>query len=507
MTDKNKEITKQQMWLKKHEEELVRAELNLCKLLSIWDTSKTKRKSKIIEQKIILPNGDVETKRITIGRIEKNEAGIFTIKKHFKTLLALIRLYEKAGKPDGKVNFGVHQLAEELNLKWGSTTYKYLKEALEGLRAIPIKLENAFYNKKTGETEEFIDYFTWLEELRLYGKLKDRQPNFSISSFTFNKYIRQNILDNYTKPLFFKTIIDFKSDISILLYNHLDLIMADKSYYERNLKNLIEIDFKLDGVYEYSAHRKILFKKPLKELKGVKLSTGILADIKLEKTKDGKDYKIVCRKKAPVLTEKQIEVPQNSTEPLQTASNLVKYFHSYTDPNTENYTPSSKEIKQAETLIAEHGEEKTKHIIEFAVKKAKETNFDMQWFGAVLNYTSKAIGKMEQNAGHIREEENRQLECDYEFFRMDESEKYKTSLQQDELKKISLQHEKIFLEKHRFYQTFSEEKKQNSKIYKDTLTSFFNDWLITEGIVKPLTFEAWKAQSTDSREKTETTTA
>ena len=47
----------------------------------------------------------------------------------------------------------------------------------------------------------------------------------------------------------------------------------------------------------YPADRKTVVENIVGELKGKPLSTGILTHCAIEKTKDGKDYKLVCRKK------------------------------------------------------------------------------------------------------------------------------------------------------------------------------------------------------------------
>jgi hypothetical protein len=42
-------------------------------------------------------------------------------------------------------------------------------------------------------------------------------------------------------------------------------------------------------------------------------------------------------------------------------------------------------------LITRYGIEKTRYLIEFAADKARETNFKIQHFGAVLSYASRAL--------------------------------------------------------------------------------------------------------------------
>lgn len=492
----NKVLINQKAWLKEHEKDFIRAELNLCKLLFIWETSKSKKKSKVVEQKEILSDGSIKIKRITIEGVGE-KGTLLTVKKHFKTLLALIKLYEDAGRPE-KVTFGVHQLAEVLGLSWGRTTYRYLKEALEGLRKVPLTFENVFYNKQTGETEEFIKIFNWLEDLEIYGKLKNKQPNFTISTYTFNKYIRQNILNNYTKPLFFNTITNFKTEVAILLYNHIDLVMADKNCYERNLKNLIEIDFKLDGNYPSPGHRKILFNKPIKELEGVKLTTGILTGIHLEKTKDGKDYKIVCRKSLPSLslaeTGKESEKLAAPTETQ--AQDLVSYFHTQIDPQSQ-YAATGKELHQAQDLLNQYGMEKSKEIINYSVKQAKETNFKMQFFGAVLNYIPQAIDYIKKDEERQKqhqaqrqiEKRNEEQERRYKEYLHQEIEKHTGSISQEQY-----QAELEEVKQHLFKKFPWTKKHWDGPVVQSTVEAIYKDWLVEQGKVNILKFEQWKDQ-------------
>ncbi len=490
---KDKISIREEAWLKKHEKDFIRAELNLCKLLFIWETSKSKKKSKVVEQKEVLSDGSVKIKRITIESVGE-KGTLLTVKKHFKTLLALIKLYEDAGRPE-KVTFGVHQLAEILDLSWGRSTYRYLKEALEGLRKVPLTFENIFYNKQTGKTEEFIKIFNWLEDLEIYGRLKNKQPNFSISAYTFNKYIRQNILNNYTKPLFLNTITGFKTEIAILLYNHIDLVMADKNCYERNLKNLIEVDFKLDGNYPSPGHRKILFSKPIKELEGVKLTTGILTGIRLEKTKDGKDYKIVCRKSLPSLADVGKESEELAAPTETQALDLVSYFHTQINPQSQ-HKATGKELRQAQDLLDQYGGEISRQIINYSVKQAQETNFKMQFFGAALNYIPQAID-------HIKKEEERQKRDQAEKRVQEKNEeqgrRYKEYLRQETERYINSIPEEQ-------YKAELEEVKQNllkqrpwikathwdGLVMQSTLEADYKNWLVGHGKIKVLKFEQWK---------------
>jgi hypothetical protein len=96
--------------------------------------------------------------------------------------------------------------------------------------------------------------------------------------------------------------------------------------------------------------------------------------------------------------EKREEIQARAPEPKATASEpaqLVKYFYKRFH-NIENPTPSSKALTQASKLVAEYGFEKALFIIDFAHQAARETNYKLELFGGVLEFTPRAIGVYEQ---------------------------------------------------------------------------------------------------------------
>ncbi len=79
---------------------------------------------------------------------------------------------------------------------------------------------------------------------------------------------------------------------------------------------------------------------------------------------------------------------------------LVKHFHRLARGKSD-YQPGegSRELVQAAALLAKHGVEKARHIVEFAIREAKKTNFQMRMFGAVLQYADDAIDAYEKRIG------------------------------------------------------------------------------------------------------------
>lgn len=278
------------------EKVVIRSELNIEKW-PIFTTSTYKGKSKEIVRTIKLANGDIEERKVIIGKINNVEVGVFRI-FDFKGFCALIKIWERQGRPANRsVYFSVHEIAEILNLTWGGKTYHEIKSMLMRLRKIPIDWVNSFYNRELKQRENLIESFNILSDLKIYEKgRRNGQIALALSSYTFDKRLVGNLLTNYSKPLLLDHILKFKKETSILLYRYLDLVMADKIHFERNSKELIaELDLSQEG-YPYPAQRKKLLEPVLKEILGAQLSTGIIRKAELVKNKGEVDWKAVFDK-------------------------------------------------------------------------------------------------------------------------------------------------------------------------------------------------------------------
>jgi len=54
-------------------------------------------------------------------------------------------------------------------------------------------------------------------------------------------------MQNRSKPLNLKQILALNKELSILIYRWLDLIMADKTYFERKSEGIINEELQLEG--------------------------------------------------------------------------------------------------------------------------------------------------------------------------------------------------------------------------------------------------------------------
>jgi len=271
---------------------VIRSELNLEKWAILFATSKFKGKSREVYRHLHEAKVGVIIGRQKDDQGNVIEVGVLRV-SDLKVFYGLIRLWELAGRPaDEPVRAGFRELARILGKQWGGEEYNQLRLALERLRRIPIDWVGSFYCKETDTLEEYVSQTNILSVLELYRRKRatSLQAGFA---FKFDDHLLNNLLHNYTKPLNLDVILKFRKELSVLLYCHIDLVLADKDRYERKTGELFE-DLAIAGVkYRYPSARKQNLEPALRELQGVRLSTGILRQAILERTQSGKDYKAV----------------------------------------------------------------------------------------------------------------------------------------------------------------------------------------------------------------------
>jgi hypothetical protein len=216
-----------------------------------------------------------------------------------KVYLALQRLWEEKGwNEEEKTVFSSNEIAEIVGWKWaGKRTMKETYDELLQARWTPIFWEHSFVNEN-GERVTIKDSFSLLDHLKIIEK-RERTSNqifLSLSSFRFNEEIRKNLKANRTKPTNL-VALELQGEIASVLYARLDIMLADKPQYERATAGLFK-DLYLEGNdYHKPSVRKRMIEKAIKELEAKPISTGIL-HLRLERTADGKDWKLVATKSA-----------------------------------------------------------------------------------------------------------------------------------------------------------------------------------------------------------------
>jgi hypothetical protein len=392
----------------------VRAELNL-EQWSIWLPSNSNREAKprVLRREIVTPAGDKVTAEVEITASRK---GTLTTEDQ-KTYYALIEHHQANRRPDNVAYFSLRGLAKSLAKKWGSRTIETLTDSLTRLRANTIVWQNSYHDSETGKTHETLDFFNIVTDLKIVTTKQNGHTTRAEGYFKLNDSIIANLDRNHTKPVLLDVVLGFKSEVAQILYTQIDRILSrDISTYEKRTKELFE-DLGLEGKkYAYPGGRKQLLEPAIAELESAPLSNGAtIASVKLEKTADGKDYKLVAKRgrarsknatTAPRSSESQenphskeerpsesrIEANNEGTEAGQKGSELIAYFQQvFFGADRPTTKPSKKHCDLADQIVASHGESVSRYIVDFAKAEAEKTNYRIATFGAIANYVDRAV--------------------------------------------------------------------------------------------------------------------
>jgi hypothetical protein len=502
--------------------EKIRPELNLEKW-AIWQPAHSKNKeTRTFTRRIKNGDGTETVQQVTVHYVDK--VGTLTTEDQ-KTYYALVKHWEDKGRSSEWTFFSLRQLAKLLRKKWGTNVIESLTQSLTRLRTIGIVWTNAYYDGKMETTKDELDPFTILSKVKIVRRKTHGHVTTAVGYFKFEDDILQNLMANYTKPLILDTVLSFNSEIAQVLYTYLDLILADKTFFERRTKELFT-ELGLAGTaYIKAGKRKQVLEPALKELCGVLLSTGRIASATLEKTKDEKDYKIVIRKgklvALPKINHYEDEKPEplpetavpleleQSFEPLvvkqivkddlqRQAEGLVAHFY-HAFHGGKNFQVTSKAAGQAVSLITQFGFERSKGIVDYAKREAPKTHFEIQTFGGVMQYTSRALDDYErqrlakERAAETRRHQEEQARREAEEDRSREEKKvrakaYLDSLPREEYETLFTNYAKE--QRHRFgYLNRIPEESANSQIER----------MLIREVVKQLESEPSSQQSPETQ--------
>jgi len=280
--------------------EKIRAELNIEKWPAIWNPTHSKIHSKLnavsrtLERESNGPDGTKTVSQVTINPIA--HLGDLTTDDQ-RTLYALIKHWEERGKPPHETPFSIRHVAKLLHKKgWGTNVIDAITGSLERLRGTMLVWTRSYRSKDQHIEDMERVYINILSKLKIVRRKVDGHVTTEAGYFQFDDHLLKNLLNNYTKPFLFEVFMSIRGEIALKLYSYLDLIMADKTRFERRTKDLFEDLGLLGTSYRNPSKRKQNLEKAFDELRGITLTTGVLKVAAIERTKDGKDYKAVFQK-------------------------------------------------------------------------------------------------------------------------------------------------------------------------------------------------------------------
>jgi hypothetical protein len=383
------------------EERTVKPELNLEQwpLFIPSQARGRKQQARTIERIIeTLPNGNTILESVTVGYSEHG------------TLTAKDQNWNEKGCPLSFCHISLYRLLQILRMNDSGANIETIIDSLRRLGGVAITFKSCFHNAETQEEYEDEEPIHILSELKIRTRKRTKEGKYQATKaegyFLFHSRILKNLIRNYTRPVLFDVVLSLKSDTAQLLYALVDRQLATKEGYTKATAALFQ-EIGLEGKdYHKPSARKRAIEKPLLELVGKPLSSGgIIGVASIEATKDNTDYKVIFKKHARIRV-----LPAAKDKQLSDPESLVTYFHQ-TFFGGEGVKPGKKELEQARQLIAVHGLETAKAVIDCAKREAPKTNFVIKTFGGVMQYQAQTIGAIEEAAAHKerqKESEERQ---------------------------------------------------------------------------------------------------
>lgn len=198
------------------------------------------------------------------------------------------------GRRFGTVCCSSWQLEESLFGTHGGRQKDMVRQIVQELSAIPVKIEN--YVGRDGSlntldvTSLIHGYFASSR------KTPDGQIGFPWVEILLGPLVVQAFETNEVKPINLEVMRGFSSDTAALIYPKLDYLLAHHDQTELRLDGLVEKLGLSNKQLKYKSYRAAKFQDPIAELNGKPLSSGARLVVSLEPTTDGEDFKIIAQK-------------------------------------------------------------------------------------------------------------------------------------------------------------------------------------------------------------------
>lgn len=248
---------------------------------------------------------------IRIGdRFAESGTGYGVLKvRHQRALFGLQHLWQKQGGRLARVD-GVRRgmvcasswdLEEVLFGSHGGKQKRIVRALIQQLASIPVAIEN--YVSSDGHLCS-LDVTGLIAGAEFLGSRRTAAPGqlgFPWVEIYLSSIVTRAFEQNAVKPINLRVLNTLRSDLSALLYPKVDYLLAANPETEMRLDGLVEKLGLLDKKLHQPRYRHHIFTPVAAELNGQPLSLdGYVIDAKLVQTNDGRDHKLVTRrKKAP----------------------------------------------------------------------------------------------------------------------------------------------------------------------------------------------------------------
>ena len=407
--------------------------------------------------------------------------------------LACMELSYRQGFENRKVSTSQYDLIKLMNWPTGGSSYQRLIKAFNQLGGIWITT-NAFWDNQNKRYQKLgfglIDDYCFFEDEKKGQKSNYHQLSIPLGYFHWNEtFFSQSIKKNNIKTIDTSLYFSLNGYTTKRLYRFVDKKLYNQQSFEIDLFRLAFEKMEMTGNYKYPSKVIEKLKPAMEELK----KRGI-AESQIKKSKTESGYKICF---SPATKHQVLLGKEKKTENPPKAEDLANYFHKKLDPQ-KIHIATEKELQQAQDLLNEYGEGKSKQIIDYSVKQAQETKFKMQFLGAILNYIPQAIEsfkqkeqkQLQQKAQAQEQRKIEELQFAYYEYKKSEMENYKNSISKDQYQKELEDVKQDYIEKYPWIKT----KHWESSTLQGTAEANYKDWLIEKNKIQILTFEDWKKE-------------
>jgi hypothetical protein len=323
-------------------DDIIWSELNLERWPGLWATRDTDD-PRTLHREISYPDGSKLTASLNIS----SDPGSGTLTTEtLRYYTALLKLRQDAWGPraenapaDRRMFFSLRLVGKLLrpgrskDASWGGQTLASSKRHIRKLANVRLRFNGSYWDAKTqqrrgpfeGGFSIISDYF--IAEERRFQKGKVVQLPLEFGYVRLNPWVEDNLARHYTAPVYFSERMAIGAPFAQQLYSHLNLMMAGQDRYERRVTALFEQDFPEMGTkYPKANHRRRVLERNLEPLRGRKITSGVLATLRVQKTAHGSDWKLVVVKE-PFRLELAAEVPTGqpaTQEVVQPSSSEIR---------------------------------------------------------------------------------------------------------------------------------------------------------------------------------------
>ncbi|MBN1385189.1 MAG: hypothetical protein JW983_09945 [Elusimicrobia bacterium] len=287
---------------------LIKTDINFEK----WSIFTTRKQNS--ERTLKRTNDTGLTQTIHISPLVNNGKQYTLTASECKLMYVLDKLWQNADCTiDKPVFFNFKQLADELGLKWSGKTLKHIKRCLMNLRGVMITFENCYKTSKKDEVMKTTEMMTVLSHIKIFERYKRNagEPYFAFSEFQFHPYILQSLHNNFVKPVRLDVIRQLKSDIAVILYRWLDLMLFKHNIIERELRNLAK-ELGLDHIRNNNFLNQV--KHATSELMGKELVSGVIGNCEVIRLNNDRGWKLIVKKTRGCNGKHQVELEQDKKE-------------------------------------------------------------------------------------------------------------------------------------------------------------------------------------------------